>query len=162
MTAIDESLLQQMGDEAIGSLSTCWYSAQLDNATNKKLVAGMQRDYKVDPGFYAAATYTNGAVLEAALKQIGRKIEDKDALMKALREHQGRRDLPRPGAVRQIRQRGRQHLHPQGREEGRRAGQHRDQDLSERQPVLDLRPDEFLKKPGLQSRELAGEQELEP
>jgi branched-chain amino acid transport system substrate-binding protein len=31
MTAIDESLLKQMGDEAIGSLSTCWYSAQLDN-----------------------------------------------------------------------------------------------------------------------------------
>jgi branched-chain amino acid transport system substrate-binding protein len=85
MTAIDESLLRQMGDEALGSLSTCWYSAQLANESNKKLVAGMQRDYKVDPGFYAAATYTNGAVLEAALKQIGAKIEDKDALMKALR-----------------------------------------------------------------------------
>jgi len=85
MTAIDESLLRQMGDEALGALSTCWYSAQLDNESNKKLVAGMQRDYKVDPGFYAAATYTNGAVLEAALKQIGGKIEDKDALMKALR-----------------------------------------------------------------------------
>ena len=85
MTAIDESLLRQMGDEALGSLSTCWYSAQLDNESNKKLVGGMQRDYRVDPGFYAAATYTNGAVLEAALKQIGSKIEDKDALMKALR-----------------------------------------------------------------------------
>ena len=85
MTAIDESLLRQMGDEAIGSLSTCWYSAQLDNESNKKLVAGMQRDYKVDPGFYAAATYTNAAVLEAALKQIGGKIEDKDLLIKTLR-----------------------------------------------------------------------------
>ena len=86
MTAIDESLLRQMGDEAIGALSTCWYSAQLDNASNKKLVEGMNRDYKVDPGFYAAATYTNGAVLEAALKKIDAKIEDKTALMKALRE----------------------------------------------------------------------------
>jgi branched-chain amino acid transport system substrate-binding protein len=85
MTAIDESLLKQMGDEAIGALSTCWYSAQLDNASNKKLVEGMNRDYKVDPGFYAAATYTNGAVLEAALKAIDAKIEDKTALMKALR-----------------------------------------------------------------------------
>jgi branched-chain amino acid transport system substrate-binding protein len=85
MTAIDESLLRQMGDEAIGSLSTCWYSAQLDNESNKKLVSGMQRDYKVDPGFYAAATYTNAAVLEAALKQIGGKIEDKDLLIKTLR-----------------------------------------------------------------------------
>jgi len=85
MTAIDESLLKQMGDEAIGTLSTCWYSAQLDNPPNKKLVGDMERDYKVDPGFYAAATYTNGAVLEAALKAIGGKIEDKEALMKALR-----------------------------------------------------------------------------
>jgi branched-chain amino acid transport system substrate-binding protein len=85
MTAIDESLLKQMGDEAIGTLSTCWYSAQLDNPSNKKLVGGMERDNKVDPGFYAAATYTNGAVLEAALKAVGGKIEDKDALMKALR-----------------------------------------------------------------------------
>lgn len=85
MTAIDESLLRQMGDEAIGTISTCWYSAQLDNPSNKKFVEGMNRDNKVDPGFYAAATYTNGAVLEAALKQINGKIEDKDALMKTLR-----------------------------------------------------------------------------
>jgi branched-chain amino acid transport system substrate-binding protein len=85
MTAIDESLLKQMGDEAIGTLSTCWYSAQLDNPSNKKLVAGMERDNKVDPGFYAAATYTNGAVLEGALNAVSGKIEDKDALMKALR-----------------------------------------------------------------------------
>src|SRR5215475_1508282 len=85
MTAIDESLLKQMGDEAIGSLSTCWYSAQLDNSENKKFVEGMNRDYKVDPGFYAAATYTNGAVLEHTLESIDAKIEDKAALMKALR-----------------------------------------------------------------------------
>jgi branched-chain amino acid transport system substrate-binding protein len=85
MTAIDESLLQQMGDDAIGIVSTCWYSAQLGNPQNKKLVEGMLRDYKVDPGFYAAATYTNCAVLEAALKKIDGKIEDKNALMAALR-----------------------------------------------------------------------------
>src|SRR5204862_2709570 len=65
MTAIDESLLQQMGDDAIGVISTCWYSAQLDNPANRKFVEGMNRDYKVDTGFYAAAPYTNGAVLEA-------------------------------------------------------------------------------------------------
>ena len=87
MTAADESLLRQMGDEAIGTLSTSFYSAQLDNPSNKKLVEGMARDYKVDPGFYAAAVYTNCAVLEAALKSIDTKIEDKAALMKALREN---------------------------------------------------------------------------
>ena len=85
MTAVDESLLQQMGDEALGMISTCWYSAQIDSPTNKKFVDGMNRDNKVDPGFYAAATYTNGAVLEAALAKINGKIEDKNTLMAALR-----------------------------------------------------------------------------
>jgi branched-chain amino acid transport system substrate-binding protein len=84
-TAVDEALLQQMGDEAIGLISACWYSAQIDTPINKKFVEGMNRDYKADPGFYAAATYTNGAVLEAALKKITGKIEDKNALMAALR-----------------------------------------------------------------------------
>ena len=84
-TAVDEALLQQMGDDALGMISTCWYSAQIDTPTNKKFVDGMNRDYKVDPGFYAAATYTNGAVLETALGKINAKIEDKNALMAALR-----------------------------------------------------------------------------
>jgi len=85
MTAIDESLLQQMGEDALGVLSTCWYSAQLDNPSNRQFVEGMRRDYKVDPGFYAAATYTNAAVLEHALDAVKGGIEDKDAFMRALR-----------------------------------------------------------------------------
>jgi branched-chain amino acid transport system substrate-binding protein len=85
MTAVDESLLKNMGEEALGLISTCWYSAQLDNPSNRKLVEGMARDYKTDPGFYAAATYVNGAVLEAAFQAIGGKAEDKDALIKALK-----------------------------------------------------------------------------
>lgn len=86
MTAFDESLLQQMGDEAIGLLSVNYYSATLNNPSNKKLVEGMRRDYKVDPGYYGAATYVAGAVLEAALKTTGGK-DDKQALMDALRNN---------------------------------------------------------------------------
>ena len=85
MTAVDESLLKNMGAEALGLVSTCWYSAQLDNPSNAKLVEGMARDHKTDPGFYAAATYVNGAVLEAAFQAVGGKAEDRDALIKALR-----------------------------------------------------------------------------
>lgn len=85
MTAVDESLLKAMGDEAVGLLSACWYSAQIDNPTNKKFVEQMNKDYNVDPGFYAAATATEGAVLEAAVKAIDGKVENKDALIKALR-----------------------------------------------------------------------------
>jgi branched-chain amino acid transport system substrate-binding protein len=85
-TQFDESLLQQMGDDVIGSLSGNWYSAVLDNAINKQFVADIQRDYKVDPGVYAAETYLCGEVLEHAAKAIGGKFEDKNALNKALHE----------------------------------------------------------------------------
>jgi branched-chain amino acid transport system substrate-binding protein len=85
-TQFDESLLQQMGDEVIGSISGNWYSAVLDNPINKRFVAAIQRDYKVDPGVYAAETYLCGEVLDHAAKQIGGKVEDKAALNKALHE----------------------------------------------------------------------------
>src|SRR6516165_5022354 len=35
MTALDESVLRNMGDEAMGILTTSWYSAELDNPLNK-------------------------------------------------------------------------------------------------------------------------------
>ncbi len=85
MTAVDESLLKAMGDEAVGLLSAAWYSAALENETNKKFVAEMNKSYNVDPGFYAAATNTEGSVLEAAVKAVDGKVENKDAFMKALR-----------------------------------------------------------------------------
>jgi branched-chain amino acid transport system substrate-binding protein len=85
-TPIDEAVLQQMGEDGVGCYSGCWYSAALDNPINKKFVETIQRDYKVDPGVYAAETYLSAEVLEHALKQIGGKVEDKDVFMKALRD----------------------------------------------------------------------------
>jgi branched-chain amino acid transport system substrate-binding protein len=85
-TPVDESLLQQMGDDALGAITGNWYSAQLDFPINKKFVAAIQRDYKVDPGVYAAETYLCGEVLDHAVKQIGGKVEDKPTFMKALKE----------------------------------------------------------------------------
>src|SRR5438046_10193376 len=85
MTAFDEAVLRNMGDEAIGIITACWYSAELDNPINKKFAAAFRNEWKYDPGFYAAATYVEGAVLEAALESVKGKIEDKHALMKALR-----------------------------------------------------------------------------
>ena len=86
MTAVDEAVLQQMGADAVGMVSTNWYSAQLGQASNKKFVAGMQAEYKADPGYYAAGTYVAAQVMDAALRQVGGRIEDKQAFMKAVRE----------------------------------------------------------------------------
>lgn len=85
-TPVDESLLQQMGDDALGAISTNWYSAQLEFPINKRFVTAIQKEYKVDPGVYAAETYLCGEVLEHSLKQIGGKAEDREALNKALHQ----------------------------------------------------------------------------
>src|SRR6267378_1665049 len=34
MTALDEAVLRNMGDEALGIVTSCWYSAELDNPIN--------------------------------------------------------------------------------------------------------------------------------
>lgn len=85
MTALDEAVLRNMGDEALGIVTSCWYSAELDNPQNRKFAEAFRKEFKYDPGFYAAATYVEAAVLEAALNLIKGRIEDKNALMKALK-----------------------------------------------------------------------------
>ena len=85
MTAFDEAVLRNMGDEALGIITSCWYSAEIDNPINKKFAAAFRAEWKYDPGFYAAATYTEAAVLEATLHAIHGRIEDKEAFMKAVR-----------------------------------------------------------------------------
>ena len=85
MTALDEAVLRNMGDEALGIVTACWYSAELDNPLNKQFAPAFRKEFNYDPGFYAAGTYVEAAVLEAALKAVNGKIEDKDAFMAALR-----------------------------------------------------------------------------
>jgi len=86
MTAIDESVLRNMGDEALGIQTSCWYSAELSNPINAKFAPAFRKAYGYDPGFYAAATYVNGSVLEAALNAVKGNIANKDAFMAALRK----------------------------------------------------------------------------
>jgi branched-chain amino acid transport system substrate-binding protein len=85
MTALDESVLRNMGDEALGIVTTSWYSAELDNPLNKAFAAAFRNQFKYDPGYYAGGTYVTCEVLEAALKTVKGNAEDKKALMAAIR-----------------------------------------------------------------------------
>ena len=91
MTAVDEGILKQMGDEALGVISGGWYSAAIDSPENKAFVTAVNRDYGADPGYYTLGAYSAGVMVENALKAVAGKIESKDAFMNALRN---------PGAVR--------------------------------------------------------------
>src|SRR5215475_1683331 len=85
MTALDESVLRNMGDEALGILTTSWYSAELDNPLNKAFAPAFRKQFKYDPGYYAGSTYIAGEVLEAALKTMDGKAHDKKALIGSIR-----------------------------------------------------------------------------
>ena len=85
MTAFDEVAVRNMGDYAIGKLSSCWYTAQLDNPINKRFVATYVKENGYDPGQYASGTYLYGEVLAAGIGALKGKIEDKQAFIKALR-----------------------------------------------------------------------------
>jgi branched-chain amino acid transport system substrate-binding protein len=86
MTTVDEGILKSMGDEALGVVSSGWYTATLNNPNNKKFVTEMNRDYKSDPGYYSVGAYSAALMLEQALKDVKGKIEDKQAFMSALRK----------------------------------------------------------------------------
>ncbi len=89
MTAFDEVALKSMGDYALGCLSSSWYSAQLDNPTNKRFVATYRKQNGYDPGHYAASSYVYGEVLKSAIDSLRGRIEDKQAFIKALRAVRG-------------------------------------------------------------------------
>jgi branched-chain amino acid transport system substrate-binding protein len=86
MTALDESVLRNMGDEALGIQTVCWYSAELANPINAKFAPAFRKAFGYDPGYYAAGSYVSGEVLEGALEAIKGKFADKDGLMAALKK----------------------------------------------------------------------------
>jgi branched-chain amino acid transport system substrate-binding protein len=85
MTALDESVLRNFGDEVVGIVTTSWYSAELDNKQNQIFAPAFRKQFKYDPGYYAASTYLAGEVLEAALGTLGAGPLDRKALIDAIR-----------------------------------------------------------------------------
>lgn len=85
MTALDEAVLRNMGDEALGIVTVNWYSAELANPINTQFTTAFRKAHGYDPGFYAACTHVSASVLDAALAKQAGKAFDKEALRSALR-----------------------------------------------------------------------------
>jgi len=85
MTSLDESVLRNMGDEALGIVTSCWYSAEDDNKENDHFAPAFRKEFKYDPGYYAAACYVYGAIIEAAMKATNGNVEDKRGFADAAR-----------------------------------------------------------------------------
>ena len=93
-TTTDESVLPQMGDEALGIMTALHYSAALDNPANAKFAKAFEAKAGKIPSYYAETCYTNARWIVEAVKTIGGRVEDRAALLAALRRVE-LRDFPR-------------------------------------------------------------------
>jgi len=66
-------------------MGTNW-TADLDNAANKKFVASFTAKYNRLPATFAALGYDAIKLIDSAVTEVGGKIENKDAVRAALRK----------------------------------------------------------------------------
>jgi branched-chain amino acid transport system substrate-binding protein len=85
-TYTDEHILPQLGDESLGVISAHHYSASLDTPANRRFRAAFEKAYNRLPSFYSENCYTGARVISEAVKAIGGNVEDRAALMAALRK----------------------------------------------------------------------------
>lgn len=94
MTTVDEGILRNMGDEALGVVSGGWYASGIDSPENKRFVEAVNKAYGANPGYYTLGAYSAGALVEAAARAVHGRVEDRESFMKALR-HPGTLRDPR-------------------------------------------------------------------
>ncbi|MGE0273291.1 MAG: ABC transporter substrate-binding protein, partial [Alphaproteobacteria bacterium] len=81
----DSTTLKAQGDAALGLLSTMSWGPDLQNDANKRFVADFKKKYGYIPSFYAAQAYDSIMLIASAVKAVNGKIEDKEAVRKALK-----------------------------------------------------------------------------
>jgi branched-chain amino acid transport system substrate-binding protein len=81
----DERVLPQLGDEAIGVVSAHHYSAALDTPANRRFRAVFEKAHHRPPSSYAEGCYTAVRLIADAVRAIAGRVEDRPALIGALR-----------------------------------------------------------------------------
>ncbi len=81
----DQDVIRGVGDTMLGIFDTSHWALDLDNATNRKFVAEFEKEYKRLPAVFAAQGYDTALMIDAAVKSLKGRIEDKEALRKALK-----------------------------------------------------------------------------
>ncbi len=82
--SLDQTVLPAMGDAALGASASVFWSESFDNPASKKFVADFEAAYGRLPSPQASDAYDTARLIDAALKSIDGKIEDKAAFQKAL------------------------------------------------------------------------------
>jgi len=81
----DEDVIKAVGEPMLGMFNSSHWAHDMDNAANKKFVADFQKEYGRLPSLYASQGYDAAQLMGAAVRDVKGKIEDGDALLKALK-----------------------------------------------------------------------------
>ena len=81
----DQDIIPAVGEPMLGLMSTAHWALDLDNAENTRFVADYETEYKRIPSVYAAQGYDTALLIDAAVRAVKGKVEDREAVMKALK-----------------------------------------------------------------------------
>ena len=81
----DQDVIRAVGEPMLGLFDAAHWGMDLDNAANKRFVAEFEKEYKRLPTVYASQGYDTALLIDAAVKAVGGKLDDKDALRAAIK-----------------------------------------------------------------------------
>ncbi|WGT65836.1 ABC transporter substrate-binding protein [Variovorax paradoxus] len=82
----DEDMIPAVGEPMLGLFNTAHWSYDLDNPANKRFVeAFRQQNNGRNPSFYAGQAYDVLMAMDAAVRDVGGKVADRPALLKAIK-----------------------------------------------------------------------------
>jgi branched-chain amino acid transport system substrate-binding protein len=81
----DEDVIKAVGEPMLGMFNSSHWAHDMDNPANKKFVADFLKDYGRLPSLYASQGYDAALLMNAAVRDVKGKVEDKPALLKALK-----------------------------------------------------------------------------
>ena len=81
----DEDVIKAVGAPMIGIFNSSHWAHDMDNPENRRFVAEFQKEYGRLPSLYASQGYDAALMMDGAVRDVKGKVEDKDALRKALR-----------------------------------------------------------------------------
>ncbi|MBA3996809.1 MAG: ABC transporter substrate-binding protein [Candidatus Accumulibacter sp.] len=80
----DEDVIKAVGAPMLGMFNSSHWAHDMDNAENKRFVADFQKEYGRLPSLYASQGYDVALLIDAAVRDTKGKLDDKDAVRKAL------------------------------------------------------------------------------
>ena len=81
----DEDVIRAVGDSMLGMFNTSQWAHDMTNPVNKRFVEDFQKEYSRLPTLYASQGYDAARLMDAAVRDVKGKLDDKEAVRKALK-----------------------------------------------------------------------------